>query len=253
MVEKLKPKAGDRQGQTFNNTSIYETWQQLAHAEQKIYEALAKPFEDDYQKILADYNARVPLSPSLASRVSEDSAPSDSEEDWDGDGAGYYERCDKQNIRRGIQAWNRYRRDHPRAFGPVVTPIPDRPFPFFQLPICIRLQVLGRLLKREKEVRQRPEDYKDDDDLDKVPVDTRLFAVSEQMRTEAEAVFFSTNTFRVDVDNAEYPKLPIFMRSEQTMPRNLKRLHIWIFYVKKGDGSWHWPKVEAHMQFVEAL
>lgn len=46
-------------------------------------------------------------------------------------------------------------------------------------------------------------------------------------------MFFSGNVSRADVDNANYPKSPLFVRSEATIPIKSKRLHQWTFYTRK--------------------
>ena len=51
------------------------------------------------------------------------------------------------NVRRGIQLWNRYRRDHPRACGGKALPMPEQPFRFMDLPTEIRRQIFASLFR----------------------------------------------------------------------------------------------------------
>lgn len=49
-------------------------------------------------------------------------------------------------------------------------------------------------------------------------------------------MFFSGNVSRADVDNADYPKSPLFVQSEATILIKSKRLHKWTSYTKKETG-----------------
>lgn len=57
----------------------------------------------------------------------------------------------------------------------------------------------------------------------KVPVDTRLFAVSRQMKADAQLVFFRSNQFRVHVTHSH---LSFYMRSPSSMVRAMKKVHL---------------------------
>ena len=126
--------------------------------------------------------------------------------------------------------WNRYRRDHPKACGGALTPVPAQPFAFLRLPIELRHRIYGMLLSHEVQVRQL--EFGNLNDAVWKPIDVRMFAVSKQMQVEAMAVFYQSNTFLVRCgDNWHSYELPLFIREASGMepPRpaeRIQRIHV---------------------------
>lgn len=63
------------------------------------------------------------------------------------------------------------------------------------------------------------------------PVDVRLFAVSRQMRDEAERLFYAENAMRVCVNQpwemeTDPIKLPLWVRLELPVAKDIKRVHV---------------------------
>lgn len=156
---------------------------------------MSKPYLDELAAKIAAFNARIPLSPSVPSEPTSDMS----------DDAEVLEE------RRGAQRWNRYRRDHPRACGGAVTPVPVEPFRFLDLPIHIRKKVYSLVIG----TRMVVEHQEDDGSADGVegPIDLRLFVVSKGMRDETMGWFFENQIFDVFVaDDGIVGALPLFMR-----------------------------------------
>lgn len=109
-----------------------------------------------------------------------------------------------------------------------------------RLPHEIRHRVLSLLLKQKDELTQNtvnsiaPEQgCRNPHKL--WPVDVHVFAVCQQMRLEAEKVFYEQNTFHVDATGS----LPLFVRKavEDKTPGSilgLRRIHIRIPYERRG-------------------
>ena len=151
-----------------------------------------KTYQEAHKVYERDFDANFPLSPSVHDSSGSSEAPS-SEDSYEKE-----DRRERNRERRGIQTWLRYRRDHPRAFGYRPLPTPIQPFNFMGLPVEVRCEILRLLLERDKlltdiSLNTTYESYK------MVPVDTRLFAVSRQMQADAQAIFFRSNTFRVEI------------------------------------------------------
>lgn len=118
--------------------------------------------------------------------------------------------------------------NHPSACDGSIVPMLSQPFHFFELPPELRCYVLRLLLKRSSEVRQMPSDHAT---RDWINLDVRLFAVCRQMRDEAERLFYAENTLRVCVDDSQEVevdtfKLPPWVRTESTVMKNIRRVHI---------------------------
>ena len=95
------------------------------------------------------------------------------------------------------------------------------------LPVEVRCEFLRLLLERDKLLTGRSpnatyESYK------MVPVDTRLFAVSRQMQADAQAVFFRSNTFRVEIPGLW--KLPFFIEYPTPSTEDFRKFHLSIFH-----------------------
>lgn len=175
--------------------NLNAVWLALPPDEREKYHEMSRPYLDELAAEIANFNARIPLSPSVPSEVGSD----DSEDD------------DVLEERRGAQRWNRYRRDHPRACGGAVTPIPDKPFPFFNLPIELRRRIYGFALGEGLSLQHKEADGSADGV--KGPIDVRLFAVNKTMKQEAMVSFFENHVFVIDVGDDEIVgALPLFIR-----------------------------------------
>ena len=120
-----------------------------------------------------------------------------------------------------------YRRDHPDACGVTATPVPAQPFPFFRLLPEIRAQILRLCLCRDKQIWQRVEwscfGYQAEQVFDR-PIDTRLLAVSAQMRAEAKEAFYSVNQFTLGFRKDE--DLPHFILSPRLSFQCLRHMTV---------------------------
>ena len=110
-------------------------------------------------------------------------------------------------VRCAVQRWNRYRRDHPRACGGKLTPVPEEPFDLLGLPPEVR-RLVFRFLFRDQLTQSdgilvhMSDDNSagvDRDDFSKEPFDVRVFVVSKSIKQEAMEVFFVDNIFRIHV------------------------------------------------------
>lgn len=220
----------------------YERWSELTPAARAPYEAQAAPDEARYLADLVDYNARMPLSPSV--RSSDGDSEFDSDEYWEYTS----DRHQENEERRLAQIWNRYRRDHPKACGGALTPVPAEPFAFLRLPIELRRRIYGMLLSRDVQVRQL--EFGSANDGAWEPIDVRIFAVSKQMHAEAIAVFYEKNRFFVRCsDNWHSYKLPLFIREASGMepPRpaeRVQRIHVQLGLAKKVECVLVRPQLE---------
>lgn len=156
---------------------------------------MSKPYLDELKAEIAEYNNRIPLSPSVPSEV----RSNDSEDEY------------VLEERRGAQRWNRYRRDHPKACGGAVTPIPDKPFPFFKFPLALSQKVYGFALGEGLSLQHKEADGSADEV--RGPIEVRAFAVNKMMRDEAMVSFFENHVFVIDVgDDGLVGLLPLFIR-----------------------------------------
>jgi len=175
--------------------NINHAWLALPPDEREKYHAMSKPSLDELKAEIADYNDRIPLSPSVPSEV----GSNDSEDEY------------VLKERRGAQIWNRYRRDHPKACGGAMTPVPDKPFPFSRLPIGLRRKIYGFALGEGLRLQQKEADGSADEIQG--PIDVRLFVVNKTMREEAMVCFFENHVFVIDVgDDGIVGALPLFIR-----------------------------------------
>ncbi|KAL8833701.1 MAG: hypothetical protein Q9176_007857 [Flavoplaca citrina] len=97
---------------------------------------------------------------------------------------------------------NRYRRDHREACGGAITPVPERPFRFLDLPFKLRTIIYGTVSQME------PDGSADSKDG---PIDTRMFAVSKQIHEEASDAFFRENVVMVVLGDDAFLGLPPLM------------------------------------------
>jgi hypothetical protein len=193
------------------------SWYALTPREQAPYHARASEDTAQYIADLDAYNKAVPLSPSAHS-TDVDSDLSD-EGEFD-----HYDRYAEACRRVAVQKWNRYRRDHYKACGGALLPVPEQPFRFLDLPLELREKVYAMVVGREKELYQMPSDGSAAEK--EGPVDVRIFAVSRQVFAESVRVFFNINILRVTISHDV--DLPIFMSGSTSV--HLKRVHLWISF-----------------------
>jgi hypothetical protein len=175
--------------------NINAAWLALPPDEREKYHAMSKPYLDELKAEIIDYNNRIPLSPSVPSEV----GSNDSEDEY------------VLEERRGAQLWNRYRRDHPKACGGAMTPIPDKPFPFSNLPTELRRKIYGFAVGEGLRLQHKEADGSADEVQG--PIDVRLFAVNKMMREEAMVSFLENHVFVIDVgDDGIVGALPLFIR-----------------------------------------
>ena len=182
-----------------------------------------------YEAEIQAFNARVPLSPSIGSTPGHSDSGLSEDEDEDEE-----EIYDENSWRRVVQRWNRYRRDHPRACGGAILPVPEKPFRFLDLKPNIRAKVYRLVLPRDSTVIQMEPDGSAglEEDSESVPVDFRIFAMNKQMYEEATEVLFVENDVLISPVDVGDVGLPLSMfrpddqRSYGTLISKLKRLHI---------------------------
>lgn len=173
-------------------------WDGLSIDEQSHYAALAKQNEVYNTKMLAKFNSRCPLSPSVEDlRYTFALAQEVTNEEL-------------QARRVDLQNWNRYRFDHPRACGGALKPVPATPFRFMDLPFELRREIFLHILLWPNPVCQlRPDGSADSRGG---PIDVRVFAVSRAVFAEAGRVFYEENTFALNPTDPRYRKyLPLFV------------------------------------------
>lgn len=154
--------------------------------------------------------------------------------------------------RQGLQKWNRYRRDHPKACGGEIfqdgtstKPVPETPFPFMNLPYELRQKVYESLLTQEGQLLQQPANCSTT--CEGFIADVRIFTVSRFVYEEALRVFYRVNRFIINVGEQ-----PLMVEqntgNEAPRPTNLiERVHLEFFSETWVDGihTWHpgWERV----------
>ena len=162
------------------------------------------------------YNLQIPLSPSVTSDDGSEDSVDDEAMDC-GHSLNDAEHAVDYSQRRAVQAWNRYRRDHPKACGGRPATVLDQRFRLMDLPCELRRRVIGLVIGGRSRVAHM--DANGSAGLSErqrgFPVDVRLFAVSKAMKKEAMAVFFLDNIFKIPIWlEGAFCSVPLFMRSE---------------------------------------
>ncbi len=203
-------------------------WQTMSPASRAPYQAQAVADEERYNNESDAYKNQILLSPAV--HISDGQLESESEigsADED-----YFDvwrvREDQrvENKRRLLeQRWNRYRKDHYKACGGALNPVPAEPFNFLGLPLEIRNTIYGLALAKGGVMQGSSHS--------KGPIDVRVFAVSRQVHAEAVEIFYRVNTFAVWIQEPE--PLPLFVAKSTGMqvPRPtdlIRRIHLWILF-----------------------
>ena len=202
-----------------------------------------------------DYNMRIPLSPSVTDRNSFLGADSD-DEFMNNERRflnEYNQYATRFSIRRAVQRWNRYRRDHPRACGGKLTPVPEQSFHLMGLSPEVRRLIFKFLFRGQLMQSQGVLLHMDDDNSagvegdQKEPFDVRVFVVSRTIKQEAMEVFFENNVFRIHLCSISEPyfrngrstrPLSVFLRPRifPGLIENLRKVDIVVFLGERGGG-----------------
>ncbi|KAI4114843.1 MAG: hypothetical protein LQ345_004453 [Seirophora villosa] len=201
-----------------DSISCYKAWNSLTLDERQAFDRGER--EDRYKLAMADFNANIPLSPSVSGASS-----SDSETEDEGD-------------RRAIQKWNRYRRDHRSKKSRDAVPASTVPFPFLRLPFDIRRMVYALIVSRPHPVTQMDTDGSAKRHFG--PVDLRLALASKQLFAEVMTTLFEDDMINLEINPNASIGLPILFRTNATSAaywplENIKRVQIRIFYNKKEE------------------
>ena len=195
-------------------------WDGLSIDEQGHYATLAKQNQVYNTNELAKFNSRCPLSPSVEDLTYVNTLANHN----------YVADVELYARRLYLQNWNRYRFDHPRACGGALTPVPETPFRFTDLPFELRREIFVYVLRRPNPVRQlRPDGSAD---LRGGPIDVRIFAVSRAVFADAVRVFYEENTFALNPADRRYrTHLPLFVsqstRDQAPRPTDsIKRMQV---------------------------
>ena len=197
--------------------TLMNAWHALTFDERKFWGRGVR--QDRYQAAIADFNANIPLSPSVSG---------DSSNEFDPRDGGVIDR-------RAIQRWNRYRKDY-RGKNPKFSGYIQRtPFPFLRLPFDIRRMVYVLFVKRANPVVQMEPDGSAKHPNG--PVDLRIAFADKQLFNEVCKTFFEENIIRLDIRPGAGIGigLPVLfnpdVRSAAFWPlEGLKRVEIFISY-----------------------
>lgn len=222
-------------------------WDGLSIDEQSHYAALAKQNEVYNTNELAKFNSRCPLSPSVENlKYSITLENHNHEAD-----VGLHAR------RVYLQNWNRYRFDHPRACGGALTPMPEKPFRFMDLPLELQREIFVYVLRRPNPVCQlRPDGSAD---LRGGPIDVRVFAVSRAVFAEAVRVFYEENTFALHPTDRRYRTyLPLFVsqstRDQAPRPTDsIKRMQVDLEVKVRQVGSTNSVQIDGNQELWEQV
>ena len=163
-------------------------WYALTFEEQSSYGREQR--QEDYQRKLAQFNANMPLSPSVSGDPSDDS-------DYEEGGI---------NDRRAMQQWNRYRRDYKPKGPRAIASNTKASFPFQRLPFDIRRSVYELLTKQHGPVVQMNPDGSGKHCSG--PIDLRVAVTSKTLFAEVMRTFFEENIIQLEIYPAASLGLP---------------------------------------------
>ena len=159
----------------------------------------------------------------------------------------------KNSRMKVAQIRRRYREDHPRAFGNRED-VPLQPFPFFKLPAELRQVILCFHLKYKKPVQQLPPRLYYNSRRRMRLEDTQVFAVSRQMRAEAQSAFSVVNTLRINLwgndgrEGYEGEGLPLWITSPQIILREVRSVNV-CAHCSPWATMWvDWPRTRAALK-----
>ena len=137
--------------------------------------------QDHYQSALEEFNANIPLSPSISGESSgDDEVAEGGVTDW-----------------RAIQRWNRYRRHYCAKSTTINDKASAASFQFLNLPFDIRRLIYVLLVKRTRPVIQMESDSSGKHPGG--PIDLRIAVASTQLFTEVMATVFEQNTIEFGI------------------------------------------------------
>ena len=204
--------------------------------------------QEDILQFKADvkaYNDRIPLSPLIDVDVTFDEMNNPTVTQSDG-----YDLIDEIERRRRTQIWNRYRRDHPKAFEGSDSPMPEKPFRFLDLPLDIRNIIYEHVLSGYLDVMIQMEPDGSAGQIEDHltgPVDVRIFAVSRQVYEEATTIFFHMYTVHLPLGDSGTAEMaaPMFREAAQkpycVTIEKLKKINIHLPLSKQCKGPHlHW-------------
>lgn len=171
-------------------------WHALTYDQRRSYNY--GPRENRYKAAMADFNANIPLSPSVSGESSNDSDP------------------DEVSVadRRAIQKWNRYSRDYHKKASDDDLPGLSAKFPFLRLPFKIRRMVYALIVSRHQSVIQMKPDGSGKHHNG--PIDLRIALVSKQLFTAVMTTFFEDTIIELEILPNATKGLPILFNSNVT-------------------------------------
>lgn len=211
---------------TDNPYAVSKDWDQLTPDQQSPFLIRSQAAFERYNTELCAFNAAVPLSPLV-----DLPAPSPVTSPYQSPVWTPPEETlrHKELVRRrGLQIWNRYRRDHPQACGGHIAPTPDMPLRFLDLPPELRDMIYRLLLPQSKTVIQMDLNGSAktiDRASGEGPIDMRLFAVCKLVYEEATHVFLGSNIVKISLEEFSLPRL-FRGRSQARLIPKLRRIAI---------------------------
>ncbi|KAI4125373.1 MAG: hypothetical protein LQ338_004296 [Usnochroma carphineum] len=201
-------------------------WHSLTLDERKFYERGKR--QECYEAAIAEFNANIPLSPSVSGESSSDS---DVEADYEDGGV---------RDRQAIQRWNRYRRDYRREPATNTPSGSSTSFPFLRLPFDIRRMVYTLVVNRSGPVIQMDADGSGK--YPKGPIDLRLALASKQLFAEVMTTFFEDNVIELCIHPDPTYGLSVLFDPKAVSAaywpfKSIKRIELFISYNQVEQGN----------------
>ena len=215
--------------------TLMNAWHALTFDERKFWSRGVR--QDRYQAAIAEFNANIPLSPSVSG---------DSSSEFDPRDGGVIDR-------RAIQRWNRHMTDYRGKNGKVSEHIQMTPVPFLRLPFDIRRIVF---VKRACPVVQMEPDGSAKHPNG--PVDLRIAFAGKQLFNEVCKTFFEENIVRLDIrpGSGTGIGLPILfnpeVKSAALWPlEGLKRVEVFIPYSQNEYGNFVCVELTKYANIIQ--
>ncbi|KAL8711722.1 MAG: hypothetical protein Q9220_003893 [cf. Caloplaca sp. 1 TL-2023] len=220
-----------------------DAWDELTLDQRKIYERGQN--QESYEAALEEYNAQIPLAPSV-SRLSDDD-----EDEYDVEDGNYA-------YRRAIQRWNRYRQDHHKEPLEKSAQGSEGVFPFLRLPFDIRRMVYAVLFKRSRPIIQL--DSNGSGKYPGAPIKLGLAVASKQLFAEVMTSLFADNVIYLDIVPNIVPiwsfGLPIlFDPKAASAPfwplKGIKRIQLDVQYGQKEHSNCVYAELEKLVEVLQ--